>query len=202
MTESVAIQHVKPLDIHDAVSSKTIFGFWVYLMTDCMLFATLFATYAVLHNGTAGGPTSRELFNLPYALAQTLILLTSSFTSGVAMLSAHFNDKKKVVAWSCVTFLLGLAFLVMELREFHHFVVEGNSWQRSAFLSSYFTLVSTHGAHITAGLLWTMVLTTQILFRGLTTNTIRRLTCFSMFWHFLDIIWIFIFTIVYLMGVL
>ena len=133
--------------------SMTYLGFWVYLMTDCMLFATLFATYAVLHNGTFGGPTSKDLFDLPYALAQTLILLVSSFTSGLAMLKERLNDKKWVIGWFAVTFLLGAAFLTLELREFSHFVHEGNSWQRSGFLSAYFTLVGTHGVHITTGLL-------------------------------------------------
>lgn len=188
-------------DAEKTATSKTIFGFWVYLMTDCVLFATFFATYAVLHNNTYGGPSARELFSLPYVLTQTLILLTSSFTCGLMMLASQQNQKTKVLAWSGVTFLLGASFLAMELNEFAHFVREGNSWARSGFLSAFFTLVSTHGLHITAGLLWIVVLMAQIMSRGLTSNTLRRLTCLSLFWHFLDVIWIFIFTIVYLMGV-
>jgi cytochrome o ubiquinol oxidase subunit 3 len=182
-------------------SEKTLFGFWVYIMTDCVLFATLFATYAVLHNNTFGGPTARDLFNLPYALTETLILLTSSFTCGLTLLALQNNDKKKVIAWFGITFLLGIAFLGMELSEFNRFVHEGNSWQRSAFLSAFFTLVGTHGLHICVGLLWMTVVIWQVWRRGLTPSTIRRQTCLRMFWHFLDVVWIFIFTFVYLMGV-
>jgi cytochrome o ubiquinol oxidase subunit 3 len=180
--------------------SKTMFGFWVYLMTDCVLFASLFATYAVLHNNTAGGPNAAELFSLPFVLAETLILLTSSFTAGLAVLAAQAGKLRQVVAWFAVTFTLGAAFLTLELTEFSHLVAEGNSWQRSGFLSSFFTLVGTHGLHITIGLMWMLVLVIQVLRRGLNPSSVRRLTLLSLFWHFLDLIWIFIFTIVYLMG--
>lgn len=183
-------------------TEKTIFGFWIYLMTDCILFATLFATYAVLRNNTYGGPSGRELFSLPFALSETLILLTSSFTCGLAMLAAHHKDRKKVLVWIGVSFLLGIAFLTMELKEFTHLVLQGNSWQRSGFLSAFFTLVGTHGLHITAGLLWMIVVVAQLLSKGIIAITFKRLICLSMFWHFLDVVWIFIFTIVYLMGVL
>jgi cytochrome o ubiquinol oxidase subunit III len=183
-------------------TSKTQFGFWVYIMTDCILFGTLFATFAVLRGNTAGGPDGHELFSMPYVLAETLILLTSSFTCGLAMLAAHRSDKRQVILWLVVTFLLGASFLGMELREFSHLAAEGNSWRQSAFLSSFFTLVGTHGAHITAGLLWIGVMALQVMRRGLTASSLRRLGLLSMFWHFLDIVWIFIFTIVYLMGVL
>jgi len=183
--------------LHD----KTTFGFWVYLMTDCVLFAALFATFAVLRNNTFGGPSGRELFDMPFVLAETLILLTSSFTCGLAMLAAHRQNKRLVLALFGITFLLGIAFLTLELTEFTHLVHEGNSWQRSGFLSAFFTLVGTHGAHITAGLLWMLVLLPRVWKRGVTYMTMRRLTLLSLFWHFLDIIWIFIFTIVYLMGV-
>lgn len=182
--------------------SKTLFGFWVYLMTDCILFATLFATYAVLQGNTFGGPNASELFSLPFVLAETLILLTSSFTAGLAMLAAHRGAKNQVLGWFGVTFVLGAAFLAMEFSEFRHLVHEGNSWQRSGFLSAFFTLVGTHGLHIATGLLWMGVLMTQVVRRGLTTHVTRRLTMLGLFWHFLDIIWIFIFTIVYLMGAL
>lgn len=180
---------------------KTIFGFWVYLMTDCVLFATLFATYAVLHNNTFGGPSARDLFSAPFALSETLILLTSSFTCGLAMLLARHQAKVKSMLLFGITFLLGVSFLVLELNEFTHFVYEGNSWQRSAFLSSYFTLVGCHGLHITCGLFWMAIMMAHMAFRGLTSSTIRRLTCLSLFWHFLDVVWVLIFTIVYLMGV-
>jgi cytochrome o ubiquinol oxidase subunit 3 len=181
---------------------RNVFGFWVYLMTDCILFATLFATYAVLHNNTAGGPSSKELYDLPFALKETLILLLSSFTSGLSMLAAYRKKTVAVLIGLGFTFLLGILFLAMELYEFHHLIEEGNSWQRSAFLSSYFTLVGCHGLHITCGLFWMAVMMIVVFFRGITISTLRRLTCLSMFWHFLDVIWIFIFSIVYLMGVI
>lgn len=184
----------------EAADSKTIFGFWLYIMTDCVLFAGLFATYAVLHNNTFGGPSGHDLFSLPFVLKETLILLTSSFTCGLAMLAAHRNDKKQVLFWFGVTFLLGIAFLAMELTEFRHLVHDGDSWRRSGFLSSFFTLVSTHGLHITVGLLWMAVMMLRVVKLGLTRANLRRLTLLSLFWHFLDLIWIFIFTIVYLLG--
>jgi cytochrome o ubiquinol oxidase subunit III len=180
--------------------SKVMFGFWIYLMTDLLTFATLFATYAVLHNNTFGGASGRELFDMPYALTETIILLTSSFTCGLGMLAVHQNSKKLVLAWFGVTFLLGLAFLGMEFSEFGKLISEGNTWQRSAFLSSFFTLVGTHGLHITIGLLWMSITLAKIWTKGLTTSLARKLTLLSLFWHFLDIVWIFIFTIVYLMG--
>lgn len=189
-------------DPHQDVFSKNTFGFWMYLMTDCLLFATLFCTYAVLRTSTFGGPSSKELFELPTALAETLILLVSSFTCGMAMLSALQNSKGKIIGWLAITFLLGAAFLTLELNEFIHFVREGNSWTRSAFLSSFFTLVSMHGLHITVGLFWLIVMLLQVYFMGVTTTTFRRLAIFSLFWHFLDLVWIFIFTFVYLMGVI
>lgn len=181
--------------------TKTVFGFWVYLMTDCILFATLFATYAVLHNNTNGGPHANELFSLPYALTETLVLLASSFTSGLALIAIRRKEKIQVVMWLGVTFLLGAAFLGLELNEFYHLVKEGNSWQRNAFLSSFFTLVGTHGLHIIFGLLWIIVMIGQFWMKGISFATFRRLECFGLFWHFLDLIWIFIFTFVYLMGV-
>jgi cytochrome o ubiquinol oxidase subunit 3 len=182
------------------VEDKTPFGFWVYIMTDCILFATLFATYAVLRNNTFGGPGGAELFSLPFVLVETLILLTSSFTCGLAMLAVHRRDMRQVLIWLAATFLLGAAFLGMELSEFTKLVAEGNSWQRSGFLSSFFTLVGTHGLHITTGLIWAGVLGRQIWKQGITASSAKRLTLFSIFWHFLDIVWIFIFTMVYLLG--
>jgi cytochrome o ubiquinol oxidase subunit III len=187
---------------HEHVAAKTNFGFWMYLMTDCVLFATLFATYAVLRNNTYGGPGAADLFSLSFVLVETLILLISSLTSGLAVLAARALNKRLVLVWLGVTFLLGLAFVAMELHEFITLVHEGNSWQRSGFLSAFFTLVGTHGLHIMSGLIWIVVLASQISERGLTVHTGRRLGVFSLFWHFLDIVWIFIFTFVYLMGVL
>ena len=181
-------------------NSKTVFGFWVYIMTDCVLFASLFATYAVLHHNIFGGPSGQTLFSLPNVLTETLILLTSSFTCGLGILAARANHKNKVLFWFLITFLLGIAFLSLELTEFRHLVITGNSWRRSGFLSAFFTLVGTHGLHISIGLLWLVVLIGKIFSGGLSKNNLRQLTLFSIFWHFLDIIWIFIFTIVYLMG--
>jgi cytochrome o ubiquinol oxidase subunit 3 len=183
-----------------AKDATTIFGFWIYIMTDCVLFASLFATYAVLRNSTFGGPSGLGLYSLPYILAETLILLTSSFTCGLAMLALRRNHAKKVLFWFGVTFVLGLAFLTLELTDFTHLVNTGESWRRSGFLSAFFTLVGTHGLHITVGLLWMAVMIAKVWSAGLTRANVRRLTLLSLFWHFLDVIWIFIFTIVYLMG--
>ena len=183
---------------HD--DTKTAFGFWVYIMTDCILFAGLFAAYAVLRGNTFCGPAGKDIFSLPFVLAETLILLTSSFTCGLSVLAARAGKKGQVIGWLIVTFLLGASFLAMELTEFSGLIADGNGPQRSGFLSSFFTLVGTHGLHITAGLIWIAVLLFFIAKRGLTPGMQRKLTLFSMFWHFLDIVWIFIFTIVYLYG--
>jgi len=181
--------------------NTAVFGFWLYIMTDCVLFASLFATYAVLHNSIYGGVSSRDIFDLSPVLLETLILLTSSFTCGLAILAAHRNDPNKVMAWFAVTLILGLSFLSIELNEFHHLILNGHSWQASAFLSSFFTLVGTHGLHISIGSLWMVVAILHIKKHGLSPATIKNITNLSLFWHFLDIVWIFIFTIVYLMGV-
>jgi cytochrome o ubiquinol oxidase subunit 3 len=154
----------------------------------------------VLHHNTFGGPDARTLFSLPNVLAETLILLTSSFTCGMALLAVQGRKKNWTLFWLVPTFLLGAAFLTLELTEFRHLVIEGNSWRHSGFLSAFFTLVGTHGLHIVIGLLWMMVLFVQTMRNGFTAGITRRLTLFSMFWHFLDVVWIFIFTIVYLLG--
>lgn len=189
-------------DPHQDTFSKTVLGFWMYLMTDCIVFATLFTTYAVLHNSTFGGPTSKDLFSLSTPFNETLILLFSSVTCGFAVLSSVANRKRKILIWLALTFLLGASFIWIELTEFAHLVKEGNGWSRSAFLSSFFTLVGTHGLHVTIGLLWMAVMMFQVFWSGVTIDTFRRLVVFSLFWHFLDLIWIFIFTFVYLMGVI
>lgn len=186
---------------HEAkATDKVVFGFWVYLMTDLLMFAVLFASYAVLHGNIFNGPGSRELFDLPFALLETMILLTSSFTCGLAMLMSRKHAKNLTLLWFGITFLLGISFLGLELNEFSKLIAEGNSWQRSAFLSAFFSLVGTHGLHITSGLLWLLLCMIKLWKDGLTTSLTRKLTLFSLFWHFLDIVWIFIFTIVYLMG--
>lgn len=176
-------------------------GFWIYLMTDCVLFGSLFATYIVLRDSTAGGPSGADIFDMPSVLMETLLLLASSFTCGLAVVASKGGRKQWALAALGVTFILGAAFLAFELTEFTHLAAEGNSWQTSAFLSAFFTLVGTHGLHIAAGLLWLGVMMWQVTRRGFTEGVMRRLSLFGMFWHFLDIIWIFIFTIVYLMGV-
>ena len=181
-------------------TEKTTLGFWVYIMTDCVLFASLFAVYAVLHGNTFGGPGGRELFKLPYVLIETMALLTSSFTCGLALLAAQQRDRSQVLMWLGITFLLGATFLGLELTEFRNLVVDGNSWRRSGFLSSYFTLVGAHGLHITFGLIWMAVVGWFTVKKGLTATVRKRLQLLSLFWHFLDVVWIFIFTIVYLFG--
>jgi len=187
-------------DPHHDVASNTIFGFWVYLMTDCVLFGALFATYAVLHNSTYGGPTAHELFNLPFSLAESLILLVSSFTCGMALVNAPNKPLRRILLWLGATFLLGAVFMGMELSEFRRLISEGNTWESNAFLSSYFTLIGTHGLHIIAGLMMLVVFAIQMVRRGLNPFILRRLTCLKMYWNFLYLIWIFTFTIVYLIG--
>lgn len=201
MSHNATIEMQSDFAIEQENTNKTMFGFWLYLMTDCVLFAVLFATYVVLHKNTFGGPSGAEIFHLPYILIETLLLLTSSFTCGLALLAVHKKNKQALLISLGITFVLGLSFLSMELFEFRQLVIDGNSWTRSAFLSSYFTLVGTHGLHITVGLFWMIVLGYQTYKKGLKQNITKRLGLFSLFWHFLDIIWIFIFTIVYLMGV-
>jgi cytochrome o ubiquinol oxidase subunit 3 len=193
-----AIEQIKLNNQRQESDSKAVLGFWIYLMTDCVLFASLFAVYAVLHKNVAGGPSGPAIFSLPYVLIETFVLLTSSFTCGLAMLAAHRGDKQRVTNWFAFTGLLGVIFLSMELNEFSKLISDGNSWTQSGFLSSYFTLVGTHGLHIMIGLLWLVLLVGQVMRKGLTAATLKRLTLFSMFWHFLDLIWIFIFTVVYM----
>lgn len=183
-----------------AGQSTTRLGFWIYLMTDCMLFATLFATYAVLRNGTNGGPGAHELFSLPFALIETLILLTSSALSGLMLLAMRWQRQRLSLILLASVLALGAAFLGMELYEFASLIKEGNSWQSSAFLSSFFTLVGTHGLHIAAGLLWGSTLLISIRSRGLRPELVHKAGLFTIFWHFLDVVWIFIFTFVYLAG--
>ncbi len=191
----------KSMDNHHEKNEKTLLGFWVYLMTDLIMFAALFATYIVLRGNNFGGPSERELFDLTGALRETLILLTSSFTCGLAMLSAYQGKARQVIGWFTVTGVLGMSFLILELREFSDLIREGNDWTRSAFLSSFFTLVGTHGLHIAIGLLWIIVAIIMVRRRGLTPGITSKLMRLSLFWHFLDIVWIFIFTIVYLFGI-
>lgn len=186
-------------DHHDA-DSIDVFGFWVYILTDCILFATLFATFAVLHDSSYTGPTLKSLFSLPYVLVETMFLLASSFTYGLAVLAMYREKKSQMLFWLFITFLCGLSFVGMEINEFAHLIAEGHTWQTSAALSSFFTLVGTHGLHVTIGLIWMAVMMFQLMRYGTTKAVCRRVTYLGLFWHFLDIVWIFVFTIVYLMG--
>ena len=186
---------------HDAGGS-TMLGFWLYLMSDCLIFAMLFASYGVYGASYAGGPGPKELFDLKLVALNTAMLLFSSITYGFAMIA---TDEKKIGAtqlWLAVTALFGAAFLGIELYEFSHLIHEGAGPQRSAFLSAFFTLVGTHGLHVTFGLIWLFVLMAQVAKRGLVAANVRRLQCLSLFWHFLDVVWIGVFTFVYLLGAL
>jgi cytochrome o ubiquinol oxidase subunit III len=198
---TIGAAHHEEVGHPGAVEMQT-FGFWLYLMSDLILFATLFATFAVLGGAYAGGPTGKELFELPYVLVETLLLLFSSVSYGLVMLAVHNGMKKWVLIGLVVTFLLGLGFVSMEISEFHSLIAEGHGPNVSAFLSSYFTLVGTHGTHVTFGLIWMAVMIAQVAVKGLTSPVQSRLMRLSMFWHFLDIVWIGIFSIVYLMGVM
>ena len=184
----------------DTVANQA-FGFWIYLMTDLILFAAIFATYAVLAHSYAGGPSGKDLFDLHYTFGETMLLLFSSATYGMAVLAMYKGRKNRVLVWLAVTFVLGLGFISMEINEFYHMILDGNGPQRSGFLSAFFTLVGTHGAHVSFGLIWMAVMVIQLISKGLTTPVQSRLMRLSMFWHFLDIVWIGVFTIVYLMGV-
>jgi len=180
----------------------TLLGFWIYLMSDCLIFACLFAVYGVLGRSYAGGPSGADLFELPLVALNTTMLLLSSITYGFAVLEMQKNRRGTMMAWLIITGLFGLAFLGIELYEFGHLIHEGAGPQRSAFLSSFFTLVGTHGLHVTFGIVWLITLLFQVGKHGLTGPNKRRIMCLSMFWHFLDVVWIGVFTFVYLMGVL
>lgn len=198
------IWHLAEKEDHDhgGGGGATMLGFWIYLMTDALLFASIFSVFGVLSTAYAGGPSPREIFNLPLVAINTALLLVSSITYGFGMLEMEAGRTRGVQTWLLVTGLLGAAFVGIELFEFHHLILEGAGPQRSAFLSSFFTLVGTHGLHVTVGLIWIATMVVQIRQHGLIEANRRRLLCLSLFWHFLDIIWICVFTFVYLLGVL
>ena len=185
---------------HHHPPNSTMLGFWLYLMSDCLIFAVLFAVYAVLGRNYAAGPSGADLFDLQLVAINTALLLFSSITYGFAMIGMQARRKAQVLGWLAVTGLLGLGFLGIEIYEFHHLIHEGAGPGRSAFLSSFFTLVGTHGLHVTFGCIWLATLMSQVNKHGLTAPNRRRLMCLSMFWHFLDVVWIGVFTFVYLMG--
>jgi cytochrome o ubiquinol oxidase subunit III len=191
------------VDEHDhAEGASTMLGFWIYLMSDCLIFAMLFATYGVLGGNYAAGPAPKDLFDLPLVAVNTSMLLLSSITYGFAMLSMERSRIAATQFWLAITGLFGLAFVGIELSEFRHMIQEGATPQRSAFLSSFFTLVGTHGMHVSFGIVWLVTLMTQVWRHGLIEANKRRLMCLSMFWHFLDVVWIGVFTFVYLLGML
>lgn len=183
-------------------TETSVFGFWLYIMSDCVLFAGLFATYAVLRGQTAGGAGIGDILSLPYVLAETLFLLTSSFAAGLALLAVLRQNKWHAILYLVATLTLGLSFLGMEWLEFGRLIAEGHGPAASGFLSGYFGLVGTHGLHVFAGSVWMLALIIAIAAQGLTEGNTRKLMYLSLFWHFLDIVWIFIFTFVYLFGAL
>lgn len=187
---------------HAEEGASTMLGFWIYLMSDCLIFAILFACYAVLGGNYAAGPAPSDLFDLKLIAVATAALLFSSITYGFAMLAMQEDRVGPMRLWLIVTALFGLSFLGIELYEFHHLIGIGATPQRSAFLSAFFVLVGTHGLHVFFGLIWMAVLLVQVGRMGLIPANKRRLMCLSMFWHFLDVIWIGVFTFVYLMGML
>jgi len=190
---------------HHDDTDITVFGFWSYLMSDLILFGTLFIAFAVLSSHVpVGTPSAKELFgeSLSFVLTETFALLISSVTFGFAVLASYKKNVGQVITWLAITWLFGAAFIGMELYEFNHLVHAGHGPSTSAFLSAFFTLVGTHGIHVTSGLVWMIILMIQIKKYGLTLPNMRRLACLSLFWHFLDIVWICVFSVVYLMGVL
>lgn len=203
MAKSVSHHHNEEhVHVHHDLDSLKSFGFWIFLMTDVIIFGCLFAVYVVLRNNTAGGPTAEELFKMPGVIAETFILLTSSFTSGLAVLAMHAGKRNQLIGWLAVTFLLGAAFITLEVTEFIDMVHEGATIATSGFLSGFFTLVGTHGLHVSIGLVWMIGLMIQLRRRGITKVTKRKVEVLSLYWHFLDVVWIFVLTVVYLMGVM
>lgn len=195
--------HIKarPQEFLDNHESIRILGFWVFLSTDVLLFGSLFSVYAVYRSRVALGPTPAQIFTLGPVLAETLILLTSSFTCSLSLYMARINRLKGAVGWLVVTLLLGASFVTLEIQEFAGDVLHGHTWHQSAFLSGFFTLVGTHGSHVTFGIGWAIMLALQLAMKGLTATNRRKLYTFALYWHFLDIVWIFLFSVVYLAGV-
>jgi cytochrome o ubiquinol oxidase subunit III len=176
------------------------YGFWIFILSDMVMFSGLFAAYAVLSGNTAGGPTGRELFNLTNVFIETMCLLVSSYTAGLGALAAERRQRDRFLFFAALTFALGAAFLFIEVTEFAGMIAHGAGPSRSAFLSSFFSLVGMHGAHVTAGLLWLVYMVAQVLVKGLRQPVLQRVLCWSLFWHALDIVWVGVLTLVYLMG--
>ncbi len=189
-----------PPEFSDNMESIRILGFWIFLTTDLVLFGSLFAVYVVFRSRVGLGPTPHQLFTMGPVLTETLILLTSSFTCSLSLYSARKNRVTPAIAWLVVTLGLGMSFVFLEIREFTSDVLSGHTWHQSAFLSGFFTLVGTHGSHVSVGIGWAIMLALQLGMKGLTVTTRRKLYAFALYWHFLDIVWIFLFTVVYLSG--
>ncbi|MFT3804247.1 MAG: cytochrome o ubiquinol oxidase subunit III [Burkholderiaceae bacterium] len=206
LASSAGAAAIEPPRFHETgehhPQNGTLLGFWLYLMSDCLVFACLFAAYGVLGRSYAAGPSGADLFDLPLVAVNTSLLLLSSITYGFAVIEMQRRRKSTMLLWLAITGLLGAGFIGLELYEFAHLIHEGAGPQRSAFLSSFFALVGTHGLHVTFGIVWLIVLMLQVGKFGLTSENRRRIMCLSMFWHFLDVVWIGVFTFVYLMGVL
>ncbi|MBI0577059.1 cytochrome aa3 quinol oxidase subunit III [Neobacillus cucumis] len=197
---SANVNTALPLEYQTEQSRMNIFGFWIFLGAEIILFATLFATYAVLDHRYAGGPTPHELFEIKGVMIETILLLTSSFTCGLAIYEMHRGNKKGLLTWMIITLLLGAGFVGMEIEEFIAYVHEGATMQTSAFLSGFFVLLGTHGLHVSMGIGWAVMVMIQIAKKGLTPVTARKAFIIGLYWHFLDVVWIFIFTFVYLKG--
>ncbi|WP_456271892.1 cytochrome aa3 quinol oxidase subunit III [Bacillus sp. AK031] len=191
-----------PLEYQTEQNRLNILGFWIFLGAEIALFATLFAVYAVLSQRYAGGPTHQDIFMMKEVMIQTVLLLTSSFTCGLAIFEMRRGNLKGLITWLIITLGLGAGFLYMEINEFIHYVHEGATIQTSAFLSSLFVLLGTHGAHVTFGIFWAVMIIIQLVKRGLTPVTARKVFIIGLYWHFLDVVWIFIFTFVYLKGMM
>ena len=191
--EVIAAEHAHHAELNT-------FGFWIYLMSDLVIFSVLFATFVVLGKNYAGGPGPKELFHLPYLFIETMFLLLSSVTFGFSMVAMHEHNKKAVITGLIITGLLGLGFIGMELYEFYELITAGHGPDKSGFLSAFFTLVATHGEHVSFGLLWLIVMIIQLVKQGLSDGVRSRLVRLSLFWHFLDIVWVGVFTFIYLMG--
>ena len=194
--------HGRPIPLSERGPASTwsmiSFGFWLFLLSDIVIFASLFATYAVLSNATAGGPAGHDIFELKGVFIETCCLLASSFSCELMLIAARRRQLQRFYVWAVVTWVLGAAFISLEVSEFSDLIAKGFGPSHSAFLSAFFTLVGTHGCHVSSGLLWLLVMMTQVANLGLRTTVVRRLFCFSLFWHALDLVWIGVFTIVYL----
>ncbi|MGG0719329.1 cytochrome aa3 quinol oxidase subunit III [Robertmurraya massiliosenegalensis] len=197
---SSKIDHSLPLEYQTEQNRLNILGFWIFLGAEIVLFATLFGVYGVLYQRYAGGPTHQDIIMIKDVLIQTVLLLTSSFTMGIAIFEMRRHQLKGLIIWLVITLLLGAGFLYMEINEFIHYIHLGATMQTSAFLSSLFVLLGTHGAHVTFGIIWASMVIIQLVRRGLTPTTARKTFIIGLYWHFLDVVWIFIFTFVYLKG--